>query len=475
MPMTPTPYKPYRPEDESANKRYAGLQGNITQGKTGEGTFRALAASTLNPPAQQPPVIPRPENVSTLPFQYTTPSYYGGKGLAGEILSSYTNPIYYAPPAKVPKMADYEKAIADAPEQYKDIAKWVLDAYRIYLGREADEPGYLSWYAKAVQERGAGRPVSWETIANWIRESEEGRHYQVAQDVGLAIEPELLSAEQAYRRWLLENELQRELLGQQLEQRRGAYQADYQTAIEDLARQMAEQRREQQLLAARRGLYHSGILDAALKRLAEQEALAQARMGSEFARNLANLEQTYGTNIGQLAARAALYGQQYNEQLAELMRRREGLIQQALAKALEDWQEEQWRQKMYDWEREKFFTNLAFQKALASRYGGGGGGYGGGGSSGAYYSEQYFPQIMQQARLMALQAKPGETPEDVAANVTSILLEKAGGGRPGLNLNVPAGAILDWLETVGPALPSILKQSIPPAPANAMYRLRKAQ
>ena len=424
-----TPYRPYTPEFQTLQKRLAANRSNQVQGKMGSrygsdfGRFYASYA---------------PSRAGSSRIAVTN---YGGVNIPSPQYPypQVQNPPYYQLPTP-PNAVNYEKAIADTPEENKEYARNVLNAYRQFLGREADEPGYFAHLHRAIREK-----ANWEQIANWLRESEEGQRYQAMRDVGLQVDPELLSRRQEYERWLKEQELQKAFLAEQLRQGTARTQLNYQTQMEDLARAVAAEQENLRNEMIRRGIWQSGITDKNLQDIAQKEMLARGRIGAETALALSNLEGTYGTNLGTLAQRMGQYGQQYNEAVADLMRRREALVGKTLEEQLRQRQEEAWRRQMYDWEREKFYTNLAAQQAMRSGYGGGGygrGGYGGGSGSGEVNpgSPGGWQKISEQARLIMGQ---GGTPEDVIRIFTQQLMV----GRPGLDMKgVSADDLASWLQ-----------------------------
>lgn len=389
--LMPTPYKPYAPPGQSGQKAYAGLRGNQVQSK-----IKDYAAS----------VYPAQYGGTTIGQQYGWPAIQ--------------NPPYYQVPTP-PNAINEAKALADTPEPNKQYARDVINAYKQFLGRLPDEPGYMAHLQRAVAEK-----ADWNKIADWLRNSEEGQRYRAMRDVGLQIEPEISSRHQEYQRWLAEQEYQKRYLQEQLRQALQRQQLDYSSQLEDLARAIIERQGAARNEMVKRGVWQSGIMDAALQKIAEQEALARGRLGSEYQAAIGNLMGTYGTNLGALANRMGLYGQQFNESMADLMRRREGLISQALDKLLEQREQEEWRQRMFDWEREKWLADYALRRAALNRsYGGGGYGYGGGGGGGS--GPDAMDKFIEQAKLIIDQ---GGNLDDVVN-----IFDQAfyGGGRPGLD------------------------------------------
>jgi hypothetical protein len=176
-----TPYKPYKaytPEFNTIQKRLAGNWGNAAQGNMLNRQSQGEQSPLRNWFNQN--IGGQTWNMRGAPAANTNAAGTGGinTNASGGVnvptpqypYPQIQNPPYYQAPTPA-NAINYEKAIADAPAEYKDIAKWVADAYRQFLGREADQPGYMAHYARALAERAAGKTVNWDTIIGSLRTS----------------------------------------------------------------------------------------------------------------------------------------------------------------------------------------------------------------------------------------------------------------------------------------------------------------
>lgn len=471
------PKTPYKPVNESSRNTLAGLAGNVAQGNSGSTTrnynYNVNPSSTMPPPGstqwtpEVPPTgyhlnpsgtMPPPE---ATPVNQVPPIQYNYQPYATTAASTqpYTN-VNPSTPAtvnnpypntnQIPTTNYFQnpipqntinaaQAIADTPDANKDIAQMVINAYTQHLGRLPDEQGYFAHLHRALQMRDAGQPVTWQTITDWIRDSEEGARYQTERDVALQVDPELQSMQQAYERWKQENLFNQQNVRNTADQSLGKYGLDYQNTLEDLARQVASSRVQTEADMNKRGLWHSGVLDKSYQTIDQNNMLAQGRIGKEYFRNVGNILQDMDTNIAQLSQRADLYGGQYNTQLADLMQRREQLVSQALDKLLEQRQEEQRWQTQFDRDVMESDRDYALRLMAAQGSGGGGGGGGGGGFSGSGAGGSLTAAEGDAITQMVLEKTAnGMSPE---AAINSVLGAAQLGQIPG----VSAAAVGDWM------------------------------
>jgi hypothetical protein len=446
------PKTPYKPVNESSNKYIAGLAGNVAQGKTGRESATPGSSTrnynyTVNPtfaepvqvkevppiqrnyqPVQQPQQSTAYQNINPSNFQLNP---YNGSGATLPTTNYFQNP---APQNTI----DPVKAIADSAEDVKPIAQMIINAYTQHLGRLPDENGYFAHLHRALQERDAGKAPTWQTVTDWIRDSEEGARYQTERDVALQVDPEKTALDQAYAQWMLQNQQSGRDAQLSYDQNYGKYALDYSNTLEDLARQVAASRIQSESDMNKRGLWHSGVLDKAYQTIDQNNALARGRIGSEYYRNTGNLTQDLQNALYKLGQNADLYGRQYGENTANLMRRREQLVSQALDKLLEQRQEEQRWQTEFD--RRVLESDRDYALRLMAAQGGGGGG-GGGGFSGSGAGGALTPAESDAITQLVLERTGrGMSAEDAIADVMGLVQL---GRVPGVSMS----GMSDWSYT----------------------------